>query len=81
MEVRSAGTIYDWLAQAERDAGPGGPTPVVFHRRNYKKWVVILDAENFLALLGHSSQELESFVGSTDTTTSSTRDPGRLDVV
>ena len=81
VEARSPGTIYDWLAQAERDAGPGGPTPVVFHRRNHKKWVVILDAEQFLALLGHSSQEPESSVGSPCTTTCSTRDHGRLDVV
>jgi Holliday junction resolvase len=56
VEERSAGTIYEWLAQAERDSGRGdrvgvGLKPVVFHRRNRKKWIVVLDAEIFLALI------------------------------
>ena len=46
------GSLYEWLAQAKRDAGENGPTPIVFHRRNHKRWVAILDAEDFLKLLG-----------------------------
>jgi Holliday junction resolvase len=41
------GNLYDWLAQAQRDAG-FEKMPVVFHRRNNKDWVVILDADDFI---------------------------------
>lgn len=41
--------LYDALGQAKEDAGEG-ETPVVFHRRNGKKWVVVMDAEDFLNL-------------------------------
>ena len=47
------GSLYDWLAQAMRDA-PKGKTPVVLHRRNREKWVALLPAEAFLALLNKS---------------------------
>ena len=40
------------MEQARRDAGePGGPTPVVAHKRNGKPWLVTMDASAFLALL------------------------------
>ena len=41
-----AGNPYDWLAQAQRDAGQ--KVPVVFHRRNSKRWIIIMDAEDFM---------------------------------
>lgn len=41
--------LYDALAQAESDARKG-ETPVVFHRRNGKRWVAVLDAGDFLDL-------------------------------
>jgi Holliday junction resolvase len=41
-----AGNPYTWLAQAERDAGT--KIPVVFHRRNKQKWIVVLGADDFL---------------------------------
>ena len=50
---------YKALEQAKRDAKPG-MTPVVFHRRNRKDWVVVLDAKAYLdlvndrKLLGHN---------------------------
>lgn len=51
VETRSNGTIYDWLAQAKRDAKPGH-RPIVVHKRNRKRWVVILDLEDdFLPLI------------------------------
>jgi Holliday junction resolvase len=51
VEEKAAGTIYDWLAQAVRDAA-AGLVPLVAHRRNRKEWVVILRAEDFLKLVG-----------------------------
>lgn len=44
------GQLYDWLAQAERDAGPD-KVPLVAHRRNRKEWVAILRLEDLLNLI------------------------------
>lgn len=44
------GNLYNWLAQAIRDAGPS-KTPVVMHRRNRQEWVAILRLEDLLAIL------------------------------
>lgn len=44
-----AGNLYNWLEQAEADAGD--LTPIVMHRRNDKRWVAILDLEDFLLML------------------------------
>ena len=46
-----AGNPYDWLAQATRDAKGTDKTPVVFHRRNEREWVVVLTAEDLLKLI------------------------------
>lgn len=43
------GQLYDWLAQAQRDAGT--KVPLVVHKRNRKEWVAILTFEDFLNLL------------------------------
>lgn len=40
--------LYKALEQAERDAKD--ETAVVFHRRNRKKWVAILDADELIKL-------------------------------
>lgn len=45
------GSLYDWMAQAERDAGQE-KTPVVAHRRSDKQWVAILPMDAFLKLSG-----------------------------
>src|SRR5215472_2096613 len=40
VEERASGSVYDWLEQATRDAEGSGLIPIVFHRRNHKRWVV-----------------------------------------
>lgn len=49
IEVKRTETLslYTALEQAESDAREG-EIPVVFHRRNRKRWVVIMELENFL---------------------------------
>lgn len=47
-----AGNPYNWIAQAERDAGY--KIPVVLHRRNDHKWLAILPAEHLLRILRNS---------------------------
>lgn len=42
--------LWDAIDQATKDAGEG-QTPLVFHRKNNRSWVVVLDAEEFLKLL------------------------------
>jgi Holliday junction resolvase len=41
--------IEDAMAQARRDAG--AKTPVVAHKRNHRRWLVTLDAEDFFQFL------------------------------
>lgn len=47
------GNLYDWIAQAQRDAGER-KKPVVIHRRNRKPWVAIVLLDDFLNLLGEN---------------------------
>ena len=44
--------LYAWIAQAKHDAG--GKIPVVLHRRNDSEWLVVIRAEDFLALARES---------------------------
>lgn len=44
-----AGNPYNWMKQAQRDAG--NKVPVVMHRRNQESWLAILPAGLFLELL------------------------------
>lgn len=44
--------LYEALEQAERDAGASGDLPAVFHRKNGKPWVVIMELGNWLKLYG-----------------------------
>lgn len=54
-----AGNLYDWLAQARRDAGTT-QIPVVAHRKNNREWVAILPLSALLTLLsGASSPHME----------------------
>lgn len=43
------GNPYVWLAQAIDEAGD--KTPVVAHKRNRKDWIVVMRAEDWLALV------------------------------
>lgn len=45
--------LYPALKQAEADSGLN-QIPVVFHRKSREKWVVILDADDFLNLVDKS---------------------------
>lgn len=45
-----AGSLYAWLDQADRDRGPQ-QVPVVFHKKNHRKWVVIMPADAFVSLV------------------------------
>lgn len=50
LEVKRAEvlSLYPAMEQAVRDAG--GKVPTVWHRRNGKEWLVVMRAEDFLAL-------------------------------
>ena len=57
-------SLYEALEQAQEDGGPGA---MVFHRRNRKPWVVVMDAQQFLTLFNkrklcgsHSETELDT---------------------
>ncbi len=52
IEVKRTETfsLYDALAQSNADKKPGEDS-VLFHRRNGKSWVVVMDAEAFLKLM------------------------------
>ena len=43
-------SLYPAMDQADEDAGDG-EVPVVFHRRNSERWVVIMDASDFLRVM------------------------------
>lgn len=61
IEVKRTETfqLYKSLEQAEADAS-GIEFPVVFHRRNGKKWVAVLDAEDFLEIYGNHRRYIDS---------------------
>jgi Holliday junction resolvase len=40
-----AGNLYDWMAQASRDAG--NKIPMVQHRRNGQPWLTIIYSDDF----------------------------------
>lgn len=46
--------LYSALKQAARDAqeAGNGAIPIVAHRRNNERWVVIMDAEDFFKMYG-----------------------------
>lgn len=42
--------LYDWVAQAKRDAAKGGGIPVVFHKKNNAEILVTMCFEDFMKL-------------------------------
>lgn len=44
--------LYDWMAQAKRDAeaGGGGKLPAVFHKKNNCKILVTMELEDFMKI-------------------------------
>ena len=44
------GNPYEWLSQAQRDAGFDA-FPLVVHRRNGKDWIAIMDFADFITAL------------------------------
>jgi hypothetical protein len=47
------GNPYDWISQAQRDAGY--KLPVVLHRRNDHEWLAVLPAKDFLRIIRESN--------------------------
>ena len=48
--------VYDAFDQAKRDAGgPGEPPPIVFHKRNRREWLVVMDAEDLMRMLKYAN--------------------------
>lgn len=50
-------SLYKAMTQAAEDAGEN-QEPIVFHRSNSEKWVVVIDAEKFLELVKTSKEKL-----------------------
>lgn len=46
--------LYQALEQATKDSGNSGDFPAVFHRRNGKKWVVIMELKDWASLFSRS---------------------------
>lgn len=44
--------LYDWMAQAKRDAAAGGKNalPAVFHRKNHAEILVTMELQDFMNL-------------------------------
>ena len=44
--------LYDWMAQAKRDAKAGGRNvlPAVFHKKNYAEVLVTMEFDDFMKL-------------------------------
>jgi len=53
--------LYDALAQASNDAKPE-EIPVVAHRANNKKWVAILDLEQFIKIFTSDNRGIQAAV-------------------
>ncbi len=51
VKLREKLSLYPVLEQT-KDEAPG-KVPVVFHRRNGKRWVVVLYADDFLRIMEH----------------------------
>ena len=51
VKFRENFSVYDALDKAEKEIGFHQKTPVIFHRRVRKRWLVTMDAEDFLYLM------------------------------
>ena len=48
--------LYDWMAQAERDAVRfGDGLPAVFFRRSRSPWLVVMTLEDWVTIFGQSA--------------------------
>ena len=43
-------SLYDWMAQAKRDAGNTGKLPAVFHKKNHAEILVTMEFEDFMQI-------------------------------
>jgi len=50
VKLRQALNLYDALAKTDEDKADG-ENSLVFHRKNGKKWLLTMDAEEFLTLM------------------------------
>jgi len=66
IEVKRAETFsaYKALEQAEADCG-NDVTPVVFHRSNLRRWIVVMDAHYFLDLVVSANPRSPSSIDDT----------------
>lgn len=46
--------IYNAIEQAKRDSKKSGRVPVVFHRKNYREWLVTMTADDWFNLYRES---------------------------
>lgn len=49
-------SLYAAMEQARRDAD-GKAVPLVCHRRNHHPWVVVMQLEDFIALIGRKEAQ------------------------
>lgn len=42
--------LYDWIAQAKRDAAKSGKIPAVFHKKNNANILVTLELDDFMQI-------------------------------
>jgi Holliday junction resolvase len=47
---RQALNLYDTIEKADGEK-PEGETSLIFHRKNQKRWLVTMDAEEFMSLM------------------------------
>lgn len=52
-------SLYQALEQATKDSGNSGNLPAVFHRRNKKNWVVIMELKDWVSLFSRSINKSE----------------------
>ncbi len=55
------GNPYLWMEQATRDAG--GKIPVVLHKRNHKRWLLIVELDNAQRLAAEIGGQVEAVGG------------------
>jgi Holliday junction resolvase len=46
--------LYEAIEQAKRDSKKSGRVPVVFHRKNYREWLVTMTADDWFNLYRES---------------------------
>lgn len=43
-------SLYEWIAQAKRDAGSSGKLPAVFHKKNNAEILVTMELDDFMKI-------------------------------